>query len=330
MEFQLDFNIEPFQFPFNHQQKIMMVGSCFAENIGLELKNNKFNVLENPNGILYNPISISECLINCIENKQYTKEDLFQLNDVWYSWQHHSRYSDVNVEKAISKINESTTQAHKYLKTAEVLIITLGTSFVSVLTDIAITNQKGIVAANNHKAPLNWFERRMLKPEQIVMVLGTMLDKLGNFNSNIKVIFTVSPVRHIKEGLVENNRSKAVLIQALQVLFEKLEKLYYFPAYELVIDVLRDYRFFADDLLHPSKQAIEFVFDKFIKACTKIDTQNLMKEIQKINTAYHHKPFHPDTNQHGEFLKDQLKQVQFLQKKYSYLNFKDEIKYFNS
>lgn len=330
MKLQLDFSIKPFQFPIHHQQKIMMVGSCFTENIGLLLKQYKFSVLENPNGILFNPVSISECIINCIDNKQYTKEDLFQLNDIWYSWQHHSRYSDIDVDRAVKKINESTICAHEFLKTANVLIITLGSSFVSILTENAITNQKGIVAANNHKAPSNWFDRVLLKPEQIVMVLGTMLDKLGSFNKNIKVIFTISPVRHIKEGLIENNRSKAILIQSLQMLCQKLEKLYYFPAYELVIDVLRDYRFYNEDLVHPSNAAIEFVFEEFLKTCTNEDTRNIINEIKKINTAFHHKPFHPEAVLHKDFLKNQLKQVKTLQEKFPFIDLKDEIEYFNS
>lgn len=330
MKLQLDFNIQPFEYPINHQQKIMMLGSCFTENIGSLLMQHKFNVLKNPNGILYNPVSISECIINCIENKQYIQEDLFQLNEVWYSWQHHSRYSDVNVNEALQKINNSTTAANEYLKTADVLIITLGTSYVSLLTENANTLQKGIVAANNHKAPSDWFERRLLKPEQVVMVLGTMLDRLGSFNKNIKVVFTISPVRHIKEGIIENNRSKAILIHSLQILCEKLEKLYYFPAYELVIDVLRDYRFYNEDLVHPSEFATKFVFEEFLNSCADNKTRDLVNVIKKINTAFQHKPFHTKTKAHTEFLKNQLKEVCLLQEKHPYLNFKKEIEYFSS
>lgn len=180
---------------------------------------------------MFNPVSVSETLINVMENKEYTEKDLFEYNEGWHSWQHHSRFSGVTVTNALQKINNTTQQAHSFLKQADYLLVTLGSAWIYTLTDAAINATKGTVAANNHKAPADWFEKRLLRPDQTILVLATLLDRLGAFNPHIKIIFTISPVRHLREGAINNNRSKAVLIQAVNDLMEKLQQLYYFPAY---------------------------------------------------------------------------------------------------
>ncbi|MBS1627220.1 MAG: GSCFA domain-containing protein [Bacteroidetes bacterium] len=330
MKFHYEFDIKKLESSIHHQHKLFLIGSCFTENIGEKFKQHKFSVLENPNGILFNPVSVAEALINIIQNKQYTATDLFELNETWHSWQHHSRYSGITAQDAVNKINTSAKNAHEYLKQADYLFITLGSAWVYTLTDKASNAKTGTVAANNHKAPADWFEKRLMNPAQVEAVLGTMLDHLGVFNPNIKVIFTISPVRHLREGVINNNRSKAVLIQAVHGLIEKLSKLYYFPAYELIIDDLRDYRFYAEDLVHPNYAATEYVWNKLIDAYTNAETKDLMKHIAEINIAYKHKPFNPLTNQHKKFLKTYLEKTKQLQEKYSYINFAEEIKYFNS
>jgi hypothetical protein len=167
-----------------------------------------------------------------------------------------------------------------------------------------------------------------MRVDQVIAVLGNMLDKLGDLNPKIKVIFTISPVRHLREGVVENNRSKAVLIQAVHELIDRLEKLYYFPAYELVIDDLRDYRFYAEDLVHPNYHATQYVWEKFTEACMHGETQDLMKQIAEINLAFQHKPFNPATQQHQHFLKNYAAKTIALQEKFPYLDFEKEIAYF--
>jgi hypothetical protein len=329
MKFHYEFDIKKLEPFINHHHKILLIGSCFTENIGEKLKKHKFNVFENPNGILFNPVSVAEALINIIQNKQYSASDLFQFNEGWHSWQHHSRYSGITAEDAVNKINSSIQTAHEYLKYADYLFITLGSAWVYTLTDKAHNAKVGTVAANNHKAPADWFEKRLMNPAQVEAVLGTMLDNLGVFNPHIKVIFTISPVRHLREGVVNNNRSKAALIQAVHGLIEKLSKLYYFPAYELVIDDLRDYRFYAEDLVHPNYAATEYVWNKLVDACMNDETKHLLKEIAEINLAYKHNPFNAASQQHDKFLKSFAAKTKQLQEKYPSLDFENEIKYFN-
>lgn len=329
MKFRTDFDIKKLEPSITHHHKLMLVGSCFTENIGDKLRKHKFNVFENPNGILFNPVSVSETLINVIENKEYTEKDLFEYNEGWHSWQHHSRFSGVSMEDALQKINSTTQYAHQFLKQADYLLVTLGSAWIYTLTDLALNATRGIVAANNHKAPASWFDKKLLRTDQAIVVLATMLDRLGAFNPNIKIIFTISPVRHLREGAINNNRSKAVLIQAVHDLLEKLQQLYYFPAYELVIDDLRDYRFFAEDLVHPNYYATQYVWEKFIDSCMGEDTRLLMAEIADINNAFNHKPFNANSNQHKTFLQNYYNKTTLLKEKHPHLNWDDELKYFS-
>ncbi len=330
MKFRSEFDIQKLEPSINHKNKLMLVGSCFTENIGEKLRKQKFQVFENPNGILFNPVSVSEAIINVVENKVYTKEDLFNYNEAWHSWQHHSRFSGLSVNEALSKINSTTNEAHQFLKQADYLLITLGSAWIYTLTENALNATKGTVAANNHKAPANWFERKLLRVDQAILVLATMLDRLGAFNPNIKIIFTISPVRHLREGAINNNRSKAVLIQAVHDLCERLKQLYYFPAYELVIDDLRDYRFYAEDLVHPNYYATQYVWEKFIDACMNDETKKVMDEIADINTAFNHKPFNATSNSHKQFLETYSGKTNLLQQQHPYLNFSEEIAYFGN
>jgi hypothetical protein len=330
MKFRTEFDIKKLEQSITHQSKLMLVGSCFTENIGEKLRKHKFEVYENPNGILFNPVSVSEAIINVIESKEYTTEDLFNYNEGWHSWQHHSRFSGITAEDALKKINDTTKQANDFLKKADYILITLGSAWIYTLTDKALNAKVGTVAANNHKAPADWFDKRLLRVDQAILVLATMLDRLGAFNPDIKIIFTISPVRHLREGAINNNRSKAVLIQAVHDLLDRLGKLYYFPAYELVIDDLRDYRFFAEDLVHPNYYATQYVWEKFVESCISEESKKLMQEIAEINNAYHHKPFNATSNQHKTFLKNYYNKAQQLREQHKYLDFSKELYYFKT
>jgi hypothetical protein len=330
MKFRTEFDIKKLEQSITHKSKLMLVGSCFTENIGEKLRKHKFEVYENPNGILFNPVSVSEAIINVIECKEYTADDLFNYNEGWHSWQHHSRFSDITVEDALQKINTTTKEANTFLKKADYILITLGSAWIYTITDKALNAKVGTVAANNHKAPADWFDKRLLRVDQAILVLATMLDRLGAFNPDIKIIFTISPVRHLREGAINNNRSKAVLIQAVHDLLERLGKLYYFPAYELVIDDLRDYRFFAEDLVHPNYYATQYVWEKFVDSCISEDSKKLMQDIAEINNAFNHKPFNATSNQHKNFLKSYYDKVNQLQKQHNYLDFSKELDYFKT
>jgi hypothetical protein len=328
MKFHFEFDIKRSPRYIQHQQKLLLMGSCFTENIGEKLRKHKFSVMENPNGILFNPVSVSEAVTAYIENKKITGADIFQHNETWHSWKHHSRFSGITADDCVEKINNAASAAHTYLKETDHLMITLGSAWLYTLTDKASNAETGAVAANNHKAPADWFQKRLMHAQETVTVLQEMLDKLFLFNRNLQVIFTISPVRHLREGVIENNRSKAVLIQAVHQLVERSEALYYFPAYELVIDDLRDYRFYAEDLVHPNYQATQYVWEKFTEACMNDETRSLMKEIAEINLAFQHKPFNAQTGIHRKFLASYFMKTRLLQEKHSFLDFAIELGYF--
>jgi len=321
MEFRLPFTPKPFLQKIELHHHLFLAGSCFTEQIGAKLTNYKFKTIENPNGILFNPISISENIISYIDQKLYAKNDLFLNNEIWGSWNHHTKFPDVSQTQALEKINQSQKAAHDFLKKADWLIITLGSSYVYELE-----NNK--VVANCHKVPTDKFNKKLLSALEVENSLQTMLEKLKSFNPNLKIIFTISPVRHLRDGFIENNRSKANLISAVHNMVATYENCLYFPSYELVVDDLRDYRFYAEDMVHPNYQATQYVWEKFTTAC--IDEQSLliMKEIGIINSAKNHIPFNPTSNQHLRFLKTNLEKTLQLQQLNPYLDLTAEVDFF--
>jgi hypothetical protein len=323
MQFFATINIKPFEAPVSYRDKILLTGSCFTEHIGNFLIETKFNVLQNPNGILFDPISVSSSLLSYIQNKRYVEEDLFYLNETWNSWHHHSRFSDPDKNECLAIINESQQQAHEFLKEADWLIITLGSAFTYKLAE---SSQP---VANCHKAPAQIFIKHLNTIEEIITAFDSVIHQLLHFNSKLKIIFTISPVRHLRDGVVDNNRSKARLIESVHHLVNKFDKLYYFPAYELVIDVLRDYRFYDVDLAHPNYAATQFVLEKFSEACFDQSTRELMKDIKKIMIAKKHKPFNPESSLHKKFLHQQLEKTKQILNKHPYLKLQEEINYFS-
>ena len=322
MDFHLEFFPKPFDIKINHQQNLLLIGSCFTEQIGTKLSNHKFSVLDNPNGILFNAVSITKSITSYIDNKQYHESDLFYQNECWNSWEHHSRFSNPDKEKCLAGINESQNKAHTFLQKADWLLITLGSAFVYEL------DNKEVVA-NCHKVPIDKFNKLLLTVDDVFTDLQKMVKKIVAFKPSIKIMFTISPVRHLRDGFVENNRSKATLIQAVSLLEEKQQNIFYFPAYELVIDDLRDYRFYAEDMVHPNYAATNYVWEKFVPTCIDEPSQKLMKQINIINAAKSHKPFNPTSGQHKTFLQTNLERVNVLSKQYPYINFEEEKKYFS-
>jgi hypothetical protein len=318
MNFQLSFQPDKFPEPIRHGHRIFMVGSCFTENIGKRLAALKFKTLQNPNGIIYDPVSITNSLVSYLEQKVYQSSDLVFLNDLWQSWQHHGSFSDVDEIGMLNKINASQKNAHEFLKQADWVFITLGSAFSYSLAET------GTSVANCHKAPAKSFNKHLLSIEEIKSSLDTCIHRLFHFNPSIRIIFTVSPVRYIRDGLVENNLSKARLIEVVQHMVQKFSKLYYFPAYELVIDVLRDYRFYKEDMVHPSDQAIDFVFEAFCLGCFDESTLELVEEIDKINTALNHRPLHANTPAHQKFKDNLAMKIKSLKSKYPDLDFSSE------
>ncbi|HYJ64071.1 MAG TPA: GSCFA domain-containing protein [Parafilimonas sp.] len=321
----------------NHQHKILSIGSCFTEHIGNALTNLKFDVLQNPNGILFDPISVCSSIVSYIQNKQYSENDLFQLNEIWQSWQHHGRFSGINKEEVLANINQSQIEAHHFLKATDWLIVTLGSSFSYRLlqnetkekSDLQNFRTEGRAVANCHRAPAQWFQKYLIPVNETIETLDNTLHQLFYFNTKVNIIFTISPVRHIRDGVVDNNRSKARLIEAVHHLVNKFDRLYYFPAYELVIDVLRDYRFYSEDMVHPNYLATDFVLEKFLQTYMSEETNAVIQDIKKLLIARRHKPSHPSTEAHKKFMKNNAEKVAALQQEYPYLNFEEEKNYFS-
>ncbi len=304
MEFILPFSIAPSKDKISYGQKIFLLGSCFTEEIGNRLKSLKFDVLQNPNGILYDARSIAYALNSYNQNKQYTEDDLFSNDEIWHSWQHHSAFSGVDKELVLQKINQSQCGADVFLKTASWLVITLGTSYSYQLKD------NGEYVANCHKVPANLFEKRLMNTSEIFSGISEVIKKLRLQNPGLKIIFTVSPVRHVRDGVSENNRSKARLIEAVHLLAEENDNAFYFPAYELVVDVLRDYRFYKVDMVHPDESATNYVFEKFCDTYLDKSAKKLTVELKALLNAVNHKPFQEQSPAHKKFLKTQLDKAQ--------------------
>ena len=323
MNFFTPINIKPLDPSINYRNRILLVGSCFTEHIGNYLGEVKFNVLQNPNGILFDPLSVCNSLVSYIQNKQYTPGELFSLNEGWHSWQHHSRFSKPDKDESLALINASQERAHSFLKQTDWLIITLGSSFVYQLAET------GMPVANCHKAQPQTFNKHLCTIEEIVTKFDETIHRLFSFNKHLRIIFTISPVRHLRDGVTENNRSKARLIESVHHLVNKFDRLYYFPAYELVIDVLRDYRFYDVDLAHPNYAATQFVLEKFSEYCLDEEARQLSEEIKKLVIARNHKAFNPASNQHKQFLKSQLEKVNQVSQQYPFLDLEKEKQHFS-
>jgi len=322
MDFQIPIQIPVIPNGISYSSKVLLTGSCFTEHIGDRLQELKFDVLQNPNGILFDPHSVASSLVSYIQNKTYSPADLVYFNELWQSWNHHSRFSNVDAGECLAQINQSQQQAHQFLKQADWLIITLGSSFSYRL----IENNSGV--ANCHRAPAQWFRKHLMTIEETNSALDNCLHQLFQFNPSLRILFTISPVRHIRDGVIENNRSKARLIEVVHHLVNKFDKLYYFPAYELVIDVLRDYRFYDIDLVHPNYPATRFVMEKFMECCVDEASVRLSGEVQQIVTARKHKPFQPATEAHKKFLGAHWEKARDLKARFPFLRLDEELNYF--
>ncbi len=333
VKFKLSLSAKPSGTNVSYQDKVMLIGSCFTENMGAKLKHHLFEIKENPHGILFNPVSVQNAIMDYISNKQYAVSDLFLLNDVWNSWHHHSRFSGITKQEAIDKINNSISEAHIFLKSAKHLVITLGSAWLYTLNENA-PSKNGFVVANNHKAPSAWFTKKLMKPLELQSNLHELVQALRVYNPHLHIVFTISPVRHLREGLIENNRSKAVLIQAVHDLIASQEStsenngVAYFPAYEYVIDDLRDYRFYAEDLVHPNYSATNYVWEKFIETYMSVETQSIMKQVAELQLAISHKPFFSGSSDHQKFIRSCIEKTEQLSAQFPYLPLQKHLQFF--
>jgi len=284
MDFLTEIKVSPGDFKITHACRIAMQGSCFAENIALKLLNAGFSVDLNPFGIAYNPSSLSQNLNRLVDNRLFVSEELFKDNDIFHSFSHHSRFSGTDLDDVLTKINSRLEQSSAFLRTSDLLIITLGTAYVYRL------QSTGAVVSNCHKLPAKFFTYKRLTIEEIVREWNDLIARLQTLNPSLRILFTVSPIRHWKDGAHENQLSKSILLLSVDELLRNHSRCYYFPAYEIVLDELRDYRFYTEDMFHPSSQAVGYVWEKFAEAWFDEETSKKAREFEKANKALNHVP----------------------------------------
>lgn len=320
MSFFTEIQIPEFPWKIDYSKKVMLMGSCFSENIGQKLLDRKFQVDMNPFGILYNPESIANGLKILLEGRTFTGEDLFQGQGLWNSFYHHSRFSDADQKTALDKINERIAFSADFLRKADFLIITFGTAWVYEY------KKTGKIVSNCHKVPATEFKRFRLGVYEITEVWKDLLEAVWKFNSNLKVVFTVSPIRHRKDGAVENQVSKATLLLAVDRLKTGFGELNctYFPSYEIMIDELRDYRFYADDMLHLSQVAIDYIYDRFGRVMISKESLSVSEKVIKIGKSLSHRIVNTGSSAHLKFLESTLQELNKLTITFPYLNFSEE------
>ncbi|MEO9478635.1 MAG: GSCFA domain-containing protein [Maribacter dokdonensis] len=281
--------------PIDYSSQLLLLGSCFSENIGAKLSYYKFQGIQNPFGILFHPLAIERIIEKSVNQEFFTEEDVFNENEQWHSFDAHSSLSNPSKAQIIEDLNNAISRTSTQVNKASHIIITLGTAWVYRKTS---SNK---VVANCHKVPQSNFTKELLSVEEVVKSLKQVITFVQSVNPTVQFIFTVSPVRHLKDGFLENQRSKAHLIAAIhQVLNE--DRVSYFPSYELMMDELRDYRFYAKDMIHPNETAIEYIWEKFVEVWLASNTSSTMKKIEKVQKGMLHKPFNENSDQHQKFL----------------------------
>jgi len=298
----------------DYNSQLVVLGSCFANNIGDKLAYYKFRALQNPFGILFHPLAIHNLISRAIHQRQYTGEEVFFLNERWQCYDAHSDLSSVTKEDLLGNLNSGLLETKLYLTKVSHIYITLGTAWTYLL------KASGKEVANCHKVPQLAFKKELLSIETIVQSLDAIVRQIQTINTKAKIVITVSPVRHLKDGFVENQLSKAHLISAVHQIVKKGNALY-FPSYELMMDELRDYRFYANDLVHPNSLAIDYIWEKFVFMWIAQETWPIMEKVAAVQSGLNHRPFNSESLKHREFLKALDQKITYLQKEYPFMKF---------
>ena len=324
MQFTTKIPIQKSSFPIDYDSKILLLGSCFAENMGEKFEYFKFQTIVNPFGIIFNPVSLEKLIRRSIEKRKFTENDIFFHNDLWHCFEVHSELSNSDKDVFLESLNDLIRSTNKQLSDSTHIIITLGTSWV--YQNIA-SNE---IVANCHKVLQKQFTKELLSILQIEESLESIISLVHSVNPNCKFIFTVSPVRHIKDGFVENTLSKAHLIAAIHSVLNRkfstsleltTQNNIYFPAYEIMMDELRDYRFYAEDMLHPSQTAIDYIWIQFFENYISESQFGLMNDICSIQKGLKHRPFNPNTESHQKFLHQLELKIKTIQNQHPFIKF---------
>ncbi len=316
MQFRTKISIPKSDNPIDYNSKIVSLGSCFAENMTEKLDYFKFQNACNPFGIIFNPISIEKMIYRVVNQFFYTENDIFFHNERWHCYEVHSDLSNSNKEEFLENLNAVLRTSLIQLLQASHIIITYGTSWV--YRNI----ESNAVVANCHKVPQKEFSKEILSIETIENSLKNTIDLIQKINPKANIVFTVSPVRHLKDGFVENQVSKANLITAIyQTINDKPQTINYFPSYEIMMDELRDYRFYAEDMIHPSQVAIDYIWERFSETFISEESHSMMKEVETIQKGLQHRPFNPNSESHQQFLSKLQDKMVKIQKQFPEIQF---------
>lgn len=305
--------------PFSQNQSMLLMGSCFATEMGARLLRAKFDCDLNPFGVLYNPLSIAEALCDMLDGRLYTADDLFCHEGLWHSWMHHSDFSGSSPDEVVKQINARLTKAHQRMPQLRRVVLTLGSAFVYRLAE------SGRVVGNCHKMAERLFRRERLGMDEVTQALSSVFERLFRLNPEMKILLTVSPIRHLRDGLHENQLSKSTLLLAADALCRQYPaQVCYLPIYEVMMDELRDYRFYADDLTHPSAMALDYIWNTLIDKCFTDEAKVLVQECEAISKALSHRPLHPESDAYKRFLEQTLLKIERLNGKFPYLDLQNE------
>ncbi|WP_108868832.1 GSCFA domain-containing protein [Aquimarina aquimarini] len=315
MNLQTNIPIQSRQPKIDYKSELILIGSCFAENIGDRFEYFKFRNTINPFGILFHPKAIETFLWMATQGEQYTKTDLFYANEQWHCFDAHSSLSNANQDQLLSDLNDALLFTQSQIQSASHIVITLGTAWVYRLKAL------DMVVANCHKIPQREFDKELLSVDEITQCLQNSAHLIRGLNPTAEIIFTVSPVRHSKDGFVENNRSKSHLITAVHQVIDKNKNTGYFPSYEIMMDELRDYRFYDTDMIHPSTLAVQYIWEYFMKTWVSENTSMIMKRVEEVKKGMAHRPFNPQSEQYQQFLKKVEQKKHVLQQEYPFMEF---------
>lgn len=323
MQFQTIIDIPESNIKLDHSKGVVLLGSCFADNIGIKLSESKYNVLCNPFGVLYNPLSIAWQIEHCLNKAVFDSEckEIFHDGALWHSWMHHTSFSATSAEYLVQKMNEARETLYETLKTAGTLIITFGTAVIYQL------KSDGRLVANCHKQKDSLFMRRMLAIDEIAERWTTLCQMLKTINPHLQLIFTVSPIRHRRDGFHQNQLSKSTLLLATDHIIQNISDwtaATYFPSYEIMMDELRDYRFYADDMIHPSSMAIEHIWNCFADTHISTTDMDIIKECREIRNTLNHRPNNPHSSAYLRLIEETKTKILELNKRYPYLNMDEE------
>lgn len=322
MQFSTKVELPVKEIEISHKNRIILAGSCFAGNIGKKLQERKFNIECNPFGVQYNPFSISAVLKRIADGTLFTEEspELFEHGGRWHSIMHHSDFSRNSREELLECINGRLECAHKMSRECDTVIVTFGTAYTYT------RNSDGVIAGNCHKLPAREFTRKLKGVDAIAEEFGKIIDIYKRINPRVRFLFTVSPIRHLRDGAHDNQKSKATLLLAIdKIIDEHPGCCHYFPAYEILLDELRDYRFYAEDMTHPSTTAIEYIWECLGNCCFSNETAAINGQIEEIIRGMSHRPFDEESDGYRQFVRSLVQKIEALTAQHPFLDFKNEL-----